>query len=158
VNVIEENLGQCNLAGFAVKDGFKLRGIGAIAPETVYQAARIALNRLKGGEHDLAIHRRCGTSVMIARFLASVITVVMFIGLRYFNLLAFVLALIAVNTLAVPLGEFFQRHITTSTNVGDVIITDMEVKEFVQKTHFNAPIREYYIHTARGDQSGIISG
>ncbi|MCD6385961.1 hypothetical protein J7M23_09330, partial [Candidatus Sumerlaeota bacterium] len=128
VNVIEEKFGRTNLSGYAVKDGFKLFGSTNLPPELIYQAAQLGLERLKSGEKELAIHNRCGSSLLITNFLFAVLVIAAFVGTKLFRLSYFILALVAINFLAKPLGRLTQKWITTSTDVRNVVITQLEVR------------------------------
>src|ERR671914_2628570 len=55
--------------GFSTDDGFFVQGVRST--EEVDGAAREALRRLRGGGKKLAIHRKCGTTIVAANLLAA---------------------------------------------------------------------------------------
>ena len=55
------------LGGLSTEQGFYLYGQVNIA--SLQRAVRIALQRLTGGESDLAVHPRCGTNVSVGMLL-----------------------------------------------------------------------------------------
>ncbi len=149
VNVIEEKLGKSHLAGYAVKDGFRIRGTSDVSPELIMQAARIGHARMKSGENDLAIHTRCGSSLLITNLLFSLLVVAMFVGMRFFNIYLLIAALIAINALGKPLGILTQKYITTSSDVSTIVITHLDVKDFPIHPLLQVAYREFYVHTDR---------
>lgn len=147
VNVIEEKFGRTNLSGYAVKDGFKLFGSTNLPPELIYQAAQIGLERLKSGEKHLAIHNRCGSSLLITNFLFAVLIIAAFMGTKIFKLSYLLIALVVINFLAKPLGRLTQRWITTSTDVRNIVITQLEVRTPAGNPFLRYFYREFFIAT-----------
>ncbi len=149
VNVIEEEIGRTNISGFAVKDGFKLFCIADMPPEFVYQAAQVGLARLKSGEHNLAIHPRCGSSLLMTHFLFSVLVIAVFVGINYLKPFYIITALVVINLLSRPLGALTQKYITTSPKVNDIVITELKVRTPTGNPFLRFFFREFYIHTER---------
>jgi hypothetical protein len=75
VNVIEERYGPSNIAGMAYEDGFTLKG--TLDPYLALAAAREGLYRMSRGERKLAVHPRCGTTIVVTNTLAAIV----FVGL-----------------------------------------------------------------------------
>ncbi|MCX7766416.1 MAG: DUF6391 domain-containing protein [Candidatus Sumerlaeia bacterium] len=149
VNVIEEEVGKTNISGYAVKDGFKLYCTADMPPEFIYQAAQIGLARLKSGEHNLAIHPRCGSSLLMTHFLFSVLVIAIFVGFNYLKPVYIITALVVINLLSRPLGALTQKFITTSPRVNDMVITELEVRTPTGNPIFRFFFREFYVHTER---------
>ncbi len=147
VNVIEEKFGKTNLSGYAVKDGFKLLGPADIPPELIFQAAQRGLERMKSGEKNLAIHPRCGSSLLITNFLVSIVVLLTFIGMRFFNIFYIILALVAINVMAATLGKITQKYITTSTDLRDIVITQLEINTPRGNPFLQMAFKEFYVHS-----------
>ncbi|NLJ33295.1 MAG: hypothetical protein GX349_01700 [Firmicutes bacterium] len=126
INVLEEHYGPQKLAGFAQEDGFFLKG--TVQPNMLEEAARIGLGRMLRGEHNLAVHDRCGTSIAAANFLAAIVFILLLLVTHQFTLLNVVLAMITANLLGPFLGKWLQTHFTTLTDVGNVEIVGVEYR------------------------------
>lgn len=106
------------LAGHADASGFWL--LGNVSTEDVRAAVEEALQRMRAGEHNLAVHPNCGTNLVITAILAGLAAFVgMFGAGRRFRdklerlPLVISMAMMAL-ILAQPLGNFFQARVTTS--------------------------------------------
>ncbi|HEX9797269.1 MAG TPA: DUF6391 domain-containing protein [Anaerolineales bacterium] len=116
------------LIGRADSRGFFL--YGNVPTERVGQAAAEALNRLRSGEHQLAIHPNCGTNLLTAGLLAGSAAFLALIGERkdeaWQDRLGRWPAAILLATLALlvaqPLGLQAQRHLTTQGDPGNLEI------------------------------------
>lgn len=121
VNVLEELLGPLpGVGGVATKDGFYIWGAEGLHPSVLADAARTGLRRMKLGERALAIHARCGTSLLMGRFVFAVAFLVLLVTTGYLSLLNVAIALVASWFLGKPLGALAQRYATTSPDVGPV--------------------------------------
>lgn len=126
INVIEEHFGPQQLMGFAREDGFFIKG--PAQPHIIEEAARVGLRRLQRGESHLALHRRCGTSMAAANFLASVVFLGLLLATQQFTLVNVILAMLSANLAGPLLGEWLQRYFTTSADVGDMEIVGVEYR------------------------------
>jgi hypothetical protein len=131
VNVLEQKYGQrLPMSGFAEQDGFMVQG--SATPQVVMEAAREGLARLQAGETNLALHPRCGTNIVAGQLLSAVtfFGVLLLLGSVTIGnaLLAMLLAVIIARWLSVPLGMFFQRTLTTSTDMQGVSIDRLDTK------------------------------
>lgn len=124
INVIEERFGATNLAGLARVDGFYIKGF--VDPILLEEAARVALFRLKNGEKELAVHKRCGTTMAMVNFLSAVtfLTLLFFTG--YLTVLNVIIALLVSYILGPILGPWVQRKLTTLADVRDMEIIGVE--------------------------------
>lgn len=118
------------LNGFSTDEGFFVQGVRSL--EEVESAARAALQRLRGGEKGLAIHRNCGTTIVAANLL----TAVFFLGSLalglYLNWPVYLLvvgAIVLAFALRVPLGLFLQRFVTTDTDLSNAEVGWVEPAE-----------------------------
>lgn len=148
VNVLEEQLGRMNIAGFATPEGYLLTG-ALPPPSHVAEAARIALTRLKNGEHHLAIHPRCGTSLAAANLLFALLFLAGLWSTGALTLPWVLLALVAAQLLGRPVGMLLQRWVTTDAQVGGVELVDLAVEGGPFGLLFGAPTRYLLRTTAR---------
>lgn len=133
VNVLEERYGSSRVAGYALRDGYKLVAPQPIPPEIVLQAAQEGLERLQRGERNLAIHTRCGTSLLVSNFLFSLLFIMLLIAAHRFSLITILMAILLAFLLGRPLGLMVQKYLTTSTDVKNLYISDINVE--YQSTH-----------------------
>ncbi|HEX6033907.1 MAG TPA: DUF6391 domain-containing protein [Anaerolineales bacterium] len=116
------------LAGHSNPTGFFL--FGDIATEDARNAIKEAMNRLRAGERDLAIHPGCGTNLATSMLLPATFAWIPFQGTRS---LRWRLLLIPVGLtfalfgylLSKPLGPWFQRHITTEADLGNMQVVEI---------------------------------
>jgi hypothetical protein len=103
------------LGGLSTDKGFYL--YGDINLLNLQKSVRLALNRLKKGEWDLAIHPRCGTNVSVSLLLtagAIVTTYCLLPREPLGQLVGLGLAATTATCLAPELGMSVQKYITTS--------------------------------------------
>ncbi len=125
-NVLEEWCGpQPMVGGVATKDGFYIWGVDGFDPGTLIRAAQSGLARMKSGERDLALHPRCGTSLMAARFVFGVVFLALLFALGGFTFEGVLLALVVSWIFGRPLGLLAQRYFTTSPEVDSLHITEV---------------------------------
>lgn len=103
------------LGGLSTEQGFYLYGQVNIA--SLQRAVRVALQRLTGGELDLAVHPRCGTNVSVEMLL----TVGLALGIHLLlprspieQLLGLGVAATTAAQLAPELGILAQQYVTTA--------------------------------------------
>lgn len=103
------------IGGLSTEQGFYLYGQVNIA--SLQRAVRVALQRLTGGESDLAVHPRCGTNVSVG----MLITVGLALGVHLLlprgpieQLLGLGVAATTAAQLAPELGILAQRYVTTA--------------------------------------------
>ncbi|MBI3244483.1 MAG: hypothetical protein HYZ49_19560 [Chloroflexi bacterium] len=118
-----------SMAGYSDANGFWL--LGDLPTDEVEAAAHEALKRMKGGEHDLAIHPNCGTNFVTAGTFAGLAAFVSLIGARTWRdklerlplTLAFATAAIV---FAQPVGLRLQAEITTNGVMGEMEIASVK--------------------------------
>lgn len=110
-----------SLSGRSNDRGFVL--MGDVPTEKVEVAVNEAINRMKKGEHRLAIHPNCGTNLVTAGFLATVVSWLGFGGSKrrdsYERMPMVMVLMMGVVLFSTPLGMALQEHFTTEGNVGD---------------------------------------
>jgi hypothetical protein len=107
--------------GRTTLNGFLL--VGQLPTETVVETVMEALDRLRDGESELAIHPNCGSNVVVGGVLAGLSAWFATRGRRRSAWDQVPSALLAATTalmVAQPLGPWFQRRVTTTPAVGDV--------------------------------------
>jgi hypothetical protein len=126
VNVIEEWYGPSRLSGLAQPGGFIIQG-GA-PPALVAAGAHEALARLRAGERHLAIHRRCGTTLLAAQLVMEIAFLMVLVLTRELSVLPFVVGIVAAVLLARRVSPLLQRFVTTSARISSMTITGVEVQ------------------------------
>ena len=110
------------LSGRSSGDGFVL--VGDVPTEQVESAVQEALQRLKAGEHGLAIHPNCGTNLATTGLLATSLAFVAFAGRgrrsAWERFPAVMILMMAVFLFSTPLGMSLQRYFTTEGDLGEL--------------------------------------
>jgi hypothetical protein len=117
-----------NLAGHSNPTGFFL--FGDLAMDDIRSAIHEAMNRLRAGERELAIHPGCGTNMATSMILPASFAWIPFQSTRSFRwrlVLIPVALMFAVfgYLLSKPLGPWMQRNVTTEANLGDLQLVDI---------------------------------
>jgi hypothetical protein len=117
------------MAGHSNATGFWL--LGDVPTESVREAVDEALQRMRSGEENLAVHPNCGTNFVAAGTVAGLAgaLAMMGVGRRMRDKverlpLAATLATVGL-ILAQPLGLTIQQRVTTSGKPGDLEIVDV---------------------------------
>lgn len=116
------------LAGHSNPTGYVI--FGEVTTADLQSAADEALQRLKAGEHDLAIHPGCGTNIATTMFLSSTFAWLPLQGrkstLGRIAILPIALGFAALGYfLSRPLGPLLQQRITTEARLGDLQIAEI---------------------------------
>ncbi len=157
VNVIEEKYGERDdISGFAREDGFIIRG--SLDPQELYDAAYEGLTRLKRGEYDLAIHPRCGTSILVGNFIFALLFLVLLIVTHTFSIWNVFFAFLFSAFLGKIGGEWVQRYFTTDPHVEDmeIIGIDYDVPMFDSYRMFFVSPLGYHIKTDMYKKAKVI--
>jgi hypothetical protein len=118
-----------SMVGRSTPNGFYL--YGDITTEALTEAVHQALQRMKGGERDLAVHPNCGTNFVTAGCVAALAGFFGFLGANTWRArlerLPTVMVLMTVALIfAQPLGLAVQRDITTSGDMREMEIVGIE--------------------------------
>ncbi|HET7037674.1 MAG TPA: DUF6391 domain-containing protein [Thermomicrobiaceae bacterium] len=126
INVIEERFGPSRLSGQANAEGFVIRG--GVSPEVVAEAASEALERLRAGERRLALHPRCGATLLAAQLVLAVAILVALLVFDAFSLLPLLVGVAAAALLGPRLSPLLQRWVTTDADLGTLGVASVEVR------------------------------
>jgi hypothetical protein len=168
IHVLTEKFKGFGAQGNATHNGFYLNLYGRISAEEVETAAREALQRMQGGEQQLALHPNCGTVLLTTATMATLagqavfaveqrrlkrpnLDVMGFLNVLPTAVLAVVLTLIASK----PVGMYFQSYTTTG------VVHEVRIKTVRQLTpsplaHFfrvllgrnkRGPMNSYFVET-----------
>jgi len=116
------------LAGHSNPTGFFL--FGDVATDDARNAIQEAMTRLRAGESDLAIHPGCGTNAATSMLLPAAFAWIPFQSTRsrrwrlFLLPVGFTFALFG-YLLSKPLGPWFQRHVTTEADLGNLQVVDI---------------------------------
>ncbi len=132
IHILSRRNTNLSLVGRSDWNGFTL--YGPIDTIEVKQAASEALDRLRRGEANLAIHPRCGTMLATTGLLTAV-AAFFAISLdggpsgrfRWRSIPGAILAATGAAILAQPLGIVFQKRYTTSGEPGNLEIKSVSV-------------------------------
>lgn len=116
VHVLTEGNSNLRLVGRADNEGFNI--YGDVPSALLAQACEQALARMKNGEAQLAVHRGCGTQIVVGGLLTG-LAAVLAIGRKpkWSKLPDVILATTLAAFLSQPLGLQVQEKITTSADV-----------------------------------------
>jgi len=109
------------LAGRTTASGFLL--YGQVATEVIAETVLEALERLRSGEDELAVHPNCGTNIVVGGVLAGLAAWLATSRRRrplWEQVPTALLAATAALLIAQPLGLLVQERVTTSSAVGDL--------------------------------------
>lgn len=134
-----------SMVGRSTPNGFYL--YGEVPTEEVHDAAQEALQRMKNGEHHLAVHPNCGTNFLTAGFSAAFAAFFGFLGANNWRTRMERLPIVAVfSTLALilsqPLGLAIQRDITTSGEMRALEIVSITRKQQGRMTMHTVKTRD----------------
>ncbi|MAS34727.1 MAG: hypothetical protein CL610_12020 [Anaerolineaceae bacterium] len=121
-----------------------------VPQQEVETAVRDALNRMRRGEHSLAIHPGCGTSRLTTGILTSLAGIAAVSGVSRrdaFNRLPYMMVLMMLAVLvAEPLGLGLQKFFTTEGDPGDMEVLEITSRPSRMPLTFQ-PITLYTIRT-----------
>jgi hypothetical protein len=129
IHMLSYHAKKLSLVGRSDSRGIVL--IGNVPTELVRQCAEEGLQRLRNGEHELAIHPNCGTNMVATAAIGAGATMAALLGSqpgrrgrrqRLPLIVAGILAAIAVGR---PLGLMLQAHVTTLADPGDLHILEI---------------------------------
>ena len=119
ISVLANKVGHdIRVVGRATNSGFYL--YGDMTEERIRESTMEALERLRQGEHHLAVSPMCGTNLAVAGILAG-ISSLLALGShsRLERLPNVLLASMVAMLVAQPLGRLVQKHITTDPDLSD---------------------------------------
>ena len=122
LHVLAKRFSGKSMAGHSDTKGFWL--IGDLQTEDIASAVQEALDRMKAGEADLAVHPNCGTNFATAGTMAGIAgaSAMFGVGPRKRDILDRLALAATLATLALivaqPAGLFLQKYLTTSGEPG----------------------------------------
>jgi hypothetical protein len=124
-HVLARKVRALRVSGVSSPFGFVLLHNGTA--EQGEQAAQEALEALKGGKKQLAIHPNCGTNLVTTGVLATLVGWIFLGGRRANprNLHRALLGMIAAIYAGYPLGMKVQEHVTTDGEVSEMEIASL---------------------------------
>ncbi|RME10340.1 MAG: hypothetical protein D6802_09605 [Ardenticatenia bacterium] len=127
INVLEERAGHAlPISGLAEADGFRLTTPLPLSAEAILDAAEEALLRLQRGETHLALHPRCGTTIVAGQLLFAATLLLVFLFWTEWFWVGFLVALLLALTGARPLSLVLQRFLTTDADVRGLALSHIE--------------------------------
>jgi hypothetical protein len=130
VHILTRRHPHVDLVGRSGASGFTI--YGAIETQALEEAVHEALARLTAGEHNLAVHPRCGTQLSTAGTLAGLAAFGAMLGKsesRWDKLPGVLLATTLAVIAAQPIGLRVQKKITTAPDVEGVRIAGITRQE-----------------------------
>ncbi|MCF7936658.1 MAG: DUF6391 domain-containing protein [Synergistales bacterium] len=122
--ILERRYG-VRVSGLAYREGFTVKA-SLPAPEVVADTAALALRRLQRGERELAIHPKCGTTLVVVNILSALVFVTLLLVTGQISILTVAVALLVAHLVGPLASAFVQRYVTTLPDVEDVRILGIE--------------------------------
>ncbi|MFO7536702.1 MAG: DUF6391 domain-containing protein [Chloroflexota bacterium] len=135
IHVLTQNNGEFNAQGNSDHRGFSLNVYGDVSEADVKKAVQEAYKRMKGGEHQLAVHPNCGTVLLTTATLATLAGQAVFglemkrngrnkldLATLLNTLPTAVLAVVVAIILSRPFGIYLQATYTTEGDLGQMQI------------------------------------
>src|SRR5512142_2523199 len=141
LQVMAEKNPKLRMAGYSDPNGFWL--VGEADAAEIEESARQALDRLRGGESNLAIHPHCGTNLVTTSLLAGAAAWIGMLGAGRtmrdrLERLPMVISLVTLTMMASqPLGPYVQEHVTTSASPQGM--EQMEILNIERTTRGDVP-------------------
>lgn len=127
INVLEEKYGLAGLSGMAFENGFAIGGYPA--PDLILNAAETARQRLADGETELAVNRRCGTTMVVINTVASVIFILLLLVAGKISITSVLFSLVVAWLIGSAASPMVQRYVTTDSQVSHLVITGVEMRQ-----------------------------
>lgn len=129
LHILSQRFPRVSMAGHSDIRGFWL--LGDVPLDTVQESIEEALDRMRAGEHDLAIHEHCGTNFVTAGLMAGLAAggSMFGVGRRFRDKLERLPLAVMMATIALifsqPLGFLFQERVTTSGQPGNLEVVEI---------------------------------
>lgn len=135
------------LPGLSVSARSNTRGFTIFAdidPGLVRRCATEALERLRAGEAELAIHPNCGTNLAVGMSLAMLGSLWSLTAMKARTRVASALASSVAGAMAArPLGTLAQKYLTTQPDLHDVRIVDVRTRRLLGRRVVEAVTAAY---------------
>jgi hypothetical protein len=129
IHLLSRQIPDLRMVGRSDWDGFWLHG--NVPTEDVEQSVNRALERMQGGEHQLAIHPNCGTNLVTMALLGTAVVLTALVGSerkrfgRLERIPLMVVGLMGAVLFGQSLGLQLQKHVTTSGDPGDLEVVEI---------------------------------
>jgi hypothetical protein len=129
IHVLSQKINNLRIVGRSDSKGFWLWG--DVPTDDVATAVNMALNRMRNGEHNLAIHPNCGTNLVTTAFLGAAATMISLTGSerdrggKLARLPMIMMGLLVASIFGQPVGRKIQEHITTLGDPGDLQVLNI---------------------------------
>lgn len=129
IHLLSRRYPNLRMIGRSDAGGFWL--YGNVSTEDVKQAVSHALDRMRNGERELAIHPNCGTNLVMIALLGTVTTLFALAGSererfgKLQRLPLLVSGLMIAALFGQPIGMRVQQHVTTLGDPGDLQIASV---------------------------------
>jgi hypothetical protein len=130
LHILSQRFPRQALAGHSDTRGFWI--VGDVPTEDIQQATQEALQRMRSGEGQLAIHPNCGTNFAASGILAGLAAFLAMLGAgrRFRDKLERLPLVATMATLALilaqPLGFYLQERVTTSGEPGALEVVEIK--------------------------------
>lgn len=129
LHLLSQRFPHTNMAGHSDAGGFWL--LGDLPTEAVESAVADALQRMRNGQHNLAVHPNCGTNFVVSGGLAGLAGAAAMWGAdsdwrdKAERLSLAALLATAALIFSRPLGFWLQAHVTTSGHPGALEVVEV---------------------------------
>jgi hypothetical protein len=128
INILSQHFPNRQLAGYSFPGGFFI--LGDIPTADLREAVIQSLERMKNGEHFLALHPNCGTNYAVSGFVIGLMAWLGIAGAKsrrdQVERLPLVIALATFGLIiSQPLGPEIQKRITTSGDPEGMSVMDI---------------------------------
>lgn len=130
IHLLSRRVQNLRMVGRSDAGGFWL--YGDVDTEPIRESVHGALERMRAGEHKLAIHPNCGTNLITMATLGTVATFATLAGSererfgKVSRLPLLMLGLLASTVFGQPLGMRVQKYVTTLGDPGDLEVVSIE--------------------------------
>ncbi len=138
IHVLTEKHKGFSAQGNSDHRGFHLNVYGNVPEEAVRAAVQEAFDRMKNGEHELAVHPNCGTVLLTTAAMATLAAQTTFaleqkrqrrsgmdLSVLVNGLPTAVLAVVFALIISRPIGIYLQAQYTTEGDIGDMQLTSI---------------------------------
>ena len=130
LHILARKYKNMTMGGHSNPTGFYL--MGNFTKDDIMTAAAEAMNRIRSGEKELAIHEGCGTNIAASTLLPATFAFIPMSRARSptwkLMLVPFAVGLAIFGYfLSKPMGPWLQRNVTTEADLGNMRIVDIKL-------------------------------
>ena len=127
ITILQQHDPRVRIIARSTSRGFRLYGTAGI--EDVRLAVDEAMRRLRGGEHNLAITQRCGTTVAVGVLLGTLgLWLSEFMRSPRQKVALGIATSLAIAVSSQPVGLLAQRHLTTESELDGLRVRDVRTR------------------------------